>query len=901
MAGVLARLVAAIVAGIGAWCSWGVLAVASSGGRLGALPSAWWLAAAVLVALVIVFGSRWSTTRVLPLFGAVVFLLPWLPGTTVFPALIFSGPITWFWWILIAAGCAFAGPPPRVQALEAVLSDPRRAPWIAGAIVFSVTSAGAVNFQDYLPGADEPHYLVITQSLLHDGDLQIENNHVRGDYFAYYPSDLKPDFLRRGTNRQIYSVHAPGLSALVLPAFAIGGYPGVVVFLLVCGALGAALAWWLGYLVTGDATAAWVGWAVVVTSITFIVHTFTIFPDGVSGVCVLVGVWTLLVARTHPAWRIALHATAVAFLPWLHTRNAPLALVIGLACAWPLLRARDWPRLAAWMVPLAASALAWLAFFRIIYGEFNPGAPYNGYGQSSLAFLPAGALGLLFDQQFGLIAYAPALAVGIVGIAALARLRRSDPSADGGDTTVLTLTLIAVLVSCLLLSGTYGMWWGGASAPARFLTPIVLPLAVPAAAAWSRWRSRATRSVIVALVLVSACMAAALLSLQRGILTFNGRDGFATLADFVSPVADLSQALPSIHRDPLGVAAVRALLWTAVPMVVWIGLRLVPSRTSRGAAALVAFLAGTVATVGATTIAWSLRGVRGDRGDLSQAMLASAIADARATTIPVAFRDAPRIDIPGRTERSLKRVDAADLVTRLSFSTTLRRAPRNTAFAAGPLPAGRFRVSARTRDAAAGRVDVAIGRDGAALRVLEWERPAGEAAASVEVDLAIPVRVLTVRGEAAALSAVSEVTVAPVSVRAHDARLGADDVVRLARNGGYFLYLLSEGQFVERDGLWLRPNRDVSMIVARDGDAPTGPLQVFLRNGPLENDVTVTGKTSTSLHFAPGEERAVPVDVEWVDGAARITINAARGFRPREVDPSSTDPRMLGVWVMFPG
>lgn len=27
------------------------------------------------------------------------------------------------------------------------------------------------------PGCDEPHYLVITQSLLHDGDLKIEGNH----------------------------------------------------------------------------------------------------------------------------------------------------------------------------------------------------------------------------------------------------------------------------------------------------------------------------------------------------------------------------------------------------------------------------------------------------------------------------------------------------------------------------------------------------------------------------------------------------------------------------------------------------------------------------------------------------------------------------------------------------
>ena len=140
------------------------------------------------------------------------------------------------------------------------------------------------------------------------------------------------------------------------------------------------------------------------TSTTYVAHNFMIFPDGLSGVCVMAGLLALFVRPDASTWRFAGLSVVTALLPWLHTRNAPVALVVGLAGAWPLLRARTWRSLAAWMTPLALSALGWLGFFKVIYGAFDPSAPYGGYTQSGLANLPRGLLGLLFDQQFGLLA-----------------------------------------------------------------------------------------------------------------------------------------------------------------------------------------------------------------------------------------------------------------------------------------------------------------------------------------------------------------------------------------------------------------------------------------------------------------------------------------------------------------
>ena len=78
------------------------------------------------------------------------------------------------------------------------------------------------------PAGDEPHYLVIAQSLWRDGDLKIENNHTRRDYSEYFAPDLEPHYLTRGADGEIYSIHPIGMPVLIAPVYAAGGYRGVV-------------------------------------------------------------------------------------------------------------------------------------------------------------------------------------------------------------------------------------------------------------------------------------------------------------------------------------------------------------------------------------------------------------------------------------------------------------------------------------------------------------------------------------------------------------------------------------------------------------------------------------------------------------------------------------------------
>jgi len=122
-------------------------------------------------------------------------LLPWLPFRVPHAFLLWSGPILALVWIGCGAGAIMImrrdgrhvlryGPTPHLQCL------------CAGIVSFVLFALAARCASPVLPGGDEPRYLLITQSLLYDHDLQIENNDRRGDYRAYFRGQLGPGFVR---------------------------------------------------------------------------------------------------------------------------------------------------------------------------------------------------------------------------------------------------------------------------------------------------------------------------------------------------------------------------------------------------------------------------------------------------------------------------------------------------------------------------------------------------------------------------------------------------------------------------------------------------------------------------------------------------------------------------------
>jgi hypothetical protein len=867
-------VLAAAGAGVIAWLSQGSLAYTGVGSaRIALLPLS---AEAILYAAIVAGGAfllarRGGSTRPFLLFA--LLLLAWLPVTLPLVFQLWTHRVALLVWIaVILISLRSGGVWPRRLPASPLAAG------VCAAVVFGVS---AWQVSPSLPGGDEPHYLVITQSLLADGDLKIENNHAQRDYEAYFRGPLRADYRVRGRDGEIYSIHAPGVSVLVAPAFAIAGYPGVVVFLVLLAAAGSALAWHLAWLVTRRADAAWFGWAAVTLSTTSVFHSFAVYPDGPGGVIALTGVWALLRARDEAgsgaggvrAW--LLHGAALATLPWMHSRFALLAGGFGALILWRLSSTRNAAgKGVAFLAVPAVSALGWMGYFVAIYGTPDPSAPYGGEA-GSFAHVPGGFVGLLVDQRFGLLAYAPVLAGAFTGLVLLVARR---------EYRRLGLEYLFVLIPYLLVVTHFAMWWGGHSAPARFFVPVLAMLTVPAAVSWAAIRERATRVTAQGALVFSLFATGALVFVDGGRLAYNTRETYAVWLTWLNPALDLGRALPAFWRGSEGELYRDAAIWCLGLAAAWGLLRSIQdtswlrSRAAFGTAAAALFaLAATIIV----PIVWRAADVDGGTTTPGQLELLRRLgSESRIVTFdPSTYRPVPR----------------GEVAPRLRLEPPAATEPGGAGRDDRPLyivpgvPAGRYRLTLQGQGG--GWMMIGIGRDQFALQTVQ----VSATPAPLEVDLPVYVRALVVRGDESLRRSVRGLLIEPLDVVRPGARLTTAIARRAVSYEGAVVFFLDDFSYAEPEGFWVAGRNESSVIVQPPRRA--GRAILHLRNAPVESRVVIaSGSWQDAFDLAPGETREVRVPM-GAAGAALVRISSDAGFRPSEVEPGSQDSRFLGVWV----
>ena len=375
--------------------------------------------------------------------------------------------------------------------------------------------------------SDEPHYLLIMESLVRDHDLDLRNDYDAADYADYYLGRL-PDRHVIISGESELPIHDLGLPLLGAVPFAIARRTGVLVLMCL---IGAAIAWrgftllrTLGF----SRDAALLSAAAVALLHPLFTYSTQIYPDLPAALAVLLV--AELLARPPSAVRLAAASALLGVLPWLTIRGwfpvAGMGLVVAFLALRPLARGVTPERLlrvAAAAVPFAALVLSLALLDQRLFGIPVPNAGYyliRGQ-QTVLAFTPQiGVPGLFLDRTFGLLSRVPVYALAFFGAVPLLRHARATRSAA-------LVALFLGWLAYLLYIGDIAYWWADGSPSSRYqLATIAFPLAALAAGV-ERLRGDGPRLIVLTAAAWSAAVTAtfALVPNLRYDLAADVRDG----------------------------------------------------------------------------------------------------------------------------------------------------------------------------------------------------------------------------------------------------------------------------------------------------------------------------------------------------------------------------------------
>jgi hypothetical protein len=496
-----------------------------------------------------------------------------------------------------------------------------------------------------------------------------------------------------------------------------------------------------------------------------------------------------------------------------------------------------------------------------------------------------GAPGLLFDQEYGLLAYAPVYILAGTGLYQMWRA--------GSELRRQAIEIVAIFSALLATVGAFGIWWGGTAAPARPIASGLLLLMLPMATAFRAAPVGSPRRAAQHLLLwIGVGIAITLAVGQDGLLINNGRDGTSALLDFWSPRWQLWSLAPTFIADRWFLAWLNTAWWLAIASGA--GYLLARTRSSRaGVSALFACLTFALALL-IVAITVPLLPTRRPQPaiDLGARSRLAALDgfDARARPASVVYNP-------------LSKSAAADALPQLivGVKPMQRSDPQpvrvihNGRFS---LPAGRYAITVRFNDRGSDGalpLSLQIGRNGPPIQTWNVQPQAGQ---QFETPLWLPVdaNFVGLRGPVELERAVASITIAPQTVVDAGDRPHLPVVLAAAEYPAATLFFHDEQMYPEAQGFWTI-GAHASQVTVAVPSSQHAPVVLRIHPGAKPNRATIsTFGWQRTFDLVPGQ--AAEVELPAHDsGVIPLTITAESGFFPKEADPASTDPRFLGIWV----
>ena len=178
------------------------------------------------------------------------------------------------------------------------------------------------NPQQY--SGDEPHYLLVSESLVRDGDVDLKNDYLNRRYREFYAGHLDPHVntsIFTSSSPHWYSMHGVGLPVVLAPAFAADGAHGATVAMVVIAALVLVLTFFWARRFTGEVWCAAIATAALGFSPSFLGLEGRVFPD-LPAAALLLGCLLLLELPDRRSRHLLLLGALVGASWWFHFKNS---------------------------------------------------------------------------------------------------------------------------------------------------------------------------------------------------------------------------------------------------------------------------------------------------------------------------------------------------------------------------------------------------------------------------------------------------------------------------------------------------------------------------------------------------------------------------------------------------
>lgn len=322
---------------------------------------------------------------------------------------------------------------------------------------------------------DEPHYLLIADSLYRDHDLFVDNNYlIETPVHRACKANLSDplDISRHVRNR--FSMHNIGLPLLLLIPYGIAGVSGAKIFMTLLAGFWPYLLYKAAFQIIESRR-----WSILIAltlslGLPYLPVSNQLYIDLLGGMIILyVAERVIGILRGHyepvssPAKNLWM-GVALGFLPWLHIRLSAPAILLLLGYVYANIDRPHQPTVAdnrRWfLLPVAITACSGIvlaAYNQMAFGNAVFG-PYYSYLSFDVRKIALTFIGLHWDMAHGMFMQQPLLLLGLIGIA---------PFVKENWKAAILLALVAV--SVLLPNSMLLVWYGGASFYGRYNWAIV--------------------------------------------------------------------------------------------------------------------------------------------------------------------------------------------------------------------------------------------------------------------------------------------------------------------------------------------------------------------------------------------------------------------------------------------